>query len=256
MSEKEKVIIPGAYARLSYVAMTKEGEITESTKRKIKEGEEEKEIDQPIVIKIGSGEIFFEDELVGLKEGDEKEFVLPPERAYGRRDPSKVERIPIKKLKAMLGGKKPYVGAMLYGEDDRYYGKIIYVGSRDAMVDRNHPFADKEIIVKVKIHEIVPPEASMNEKAKIILMRYLSDLSDKIALNVKENMLEVITPADITMKFTAVDLLRRVWVNRKSLADELLKELDVNEVRFIDEFKLESVMGEKSKSDELNKENE
>jgi len=255
VSNKEKSIIPGAYVKLSFTAMTKEGEIAESTKRKIKEGDVEKEVDNPIVIKIGNKEVFFEDELIGLKEGEEKDFILPPDRAYGKRDPSKVERIPIKKLRAMLGGKKPYVGALLYSEDDRYYGKVIYVGGRDAMVDRNHPFADKEIVVKVKVHQIVPPDAPISERVKIILMRHTRDITDKVKIRKKADTLDIIIPSDITMKLPAIDLLRNVWINRKTLADELLRELDISGVRFIDEFKLEEekeVAG--SKSSETRKE--
>ncbi len=239
MSSEDKSIIPGAYVRLSFTAMTKEGEIAESTRRKIKEGEVEKEVDNPIIIKVGNKEIFFEDELIGLKEGDEKEFTLPPERAYGKRDPNRVERIPIKKLRTMLGGKKPYVGALLYSEDNRYYGKIIYVGSRDAMVDRNHPFADKEIVVKVKIHEVVLPDAPINKKVKIIIARHTPDIADKVKIRKKADVLDLILPSEITMKLSAIDLLRNVWINRKALADELLREINISGLRFIDEFKLE-----------------
>ncbi len=241
MSEKEKVIIPGTYVRLSYTAMTKDGTVTESTKRRVREGEEEKEVDIPIIIKVGSKEVFFEEELIGLKAGDEKEFIIPPERAYGHRDPSKVERIPIKKLRAMLGGKKPYVGALLYDENERYYGKIIYVGSRDAMVDRNHPFADKEIIVKVKIHDTVPPDASEDDKIRIILKRHIPDLAEKFRFKKEDGVLEIIVPSEITLKLSAVDLIRNVWLNRKALADELLREINIEGVKFIDEFKLEKI---------------
>lgn len=248
MSDQEKSIIPGAYVKLSFTTMTKKGEIAESTREKVKEGDTEKEVDNPVIIKVGNKEVFFEDELIGLKEGEEKEFTLPPDRAYGKRDPSKIERIPIKKLKAMLGGKKPYVGALLYDENNRYYGKIVYVGSRDAMIDRNHPFAGEEIVVKVKIHQVVLPDAPINERVKAILMRHTTNIADKIEINMKTDVLDIIIPSEITMKLSEVDLLRNLWVRRKALADELLRELNISEVRFIDEFKLEEIKVSKSNS--------
>jgi len=69
MSEKE--IVPGAYVVMTYIAKTEEGEVVESTKRKIKREEKEEEVDIPIVVKVGAKEVFFDEDLVGLKKGEE-----------------------------------------------------------------------------------------------------------------------------------------------------------------------------------------
>lgn len=243
MSEKE--IIPGTYVLLSYTAMTEEGDVVESTKKKIKRDDKEEEVDRPIVVKVGSKEIFFDEELVGLKEGAEKEIVLPPEKAYGKRDPSKIERIPVKKLKAMLGGKKPEVGAILYTEGGDYYGKIIYVGARDALVDKNHPFADKTIKVNVKIHKVVMPTDTLEERVNIILRRHFAEYAEKLKVSLVDGEVEITLPSDVALKMSSWELIRNIYANRKLAADELLKELNVNKIRFIDEFALEPIEEEK-----------
>ena len=248
MSEKE--IVPGAYVVMTYIEKTEEGEVVGSTKRKIKREEKEEEVDIPIVVKVGAKEVFFDEDLVGLKKGEEKELVIPPEKAYGKRDPKKIERVPVKRLKAMMGGKRPEVGAILYTEDGNYYGKIVYVGARDALVDKNHPYADKTIKVQVKIHDIVTPVDPPNEVLQIILKRYFSDYATQLKASITNGTIEIVMPSELTMSLSAWELIREIYARRKSAAEELLKELTVSQVRFIDEFALEAVKeGEKEKTE-------
>jgi len=236
MSEKE--IIPGAYVLISYEARTRDNKIAESTKRTIKKNEETEEKDFPIVIKIGDKEVFFEEELIGLKDGEEKEIILPPEKAYGERDPKKITRIAIKRLRAMLGGRTPSVGDILYSEEGGYFGKVVYIGSRDALIDRNHPFAGEEILVHVKIHKVVLPADPPNEKISIIARRHFKDYADKLKFSLVGNTLEITVPSDTIMNLTGLDLLRSIYAPRKIAAEEFIRELNIDKVRYIEEFSI------------------
>lgn len=52
---------------------------------------------KPILFTVGKGQIIkgFEDGVVGMKVGESKTLVIPPEKAYGQKDPRLVKTIPI-----------------------------------------------------------------------------------------------------------------------------------------------------------------
>ncbi len=234
-----KKIIPGAYVKLSFEAKTEEGEIADSTKQRIKKNDEYEEIDVPIVVKIGEREVFFDDFLLDLEEGKEYDIKVPPEKAYGKRDPKRIETIPIKKLRSLTGERKFSVGQILYDSEGRYYGKIIYVGSRDITIDRNHPLAGKNILVHLKIHKVVLPSDPAPERLRMILERYLGEeLTNKVKIDLGDRELEITFPTDILMRMSIRDLVRTVYLPRKTMAEEILRELSLDKVKFVEAFSL------------------
>ncbi|MHA1617587.1 MAG: FKBP-type peptidyl-prolyl cis-trans isomerase [Candidatus Njordarchaeales archaeon] len=234
-----KKVLPGSYVKLSFEAKTEDGEITESTKRRVQRDEEFEDVDMPIIIKIGEKEVFFEDFLLNLEEGKEYDIEVPPEKAYGVRDPKKIETIPLKRLRSLTGEKRFSIGQILYDANGQYYGRIIYIGSRDVTIDRNHPYAGKKIIVHLKIHKVVLPSDPEDERLKVILERYLGEeLLEKINAESKDKEVEIEFPASVLMSEDFRRLLRTVYVVRKAIAEEIMRELNFDRVRFIDTFSI------------------
>ena len=192
-------IIPGSYVKIMFDLKVREfdREISiDSTKRKIREQKEdgtteEKEILEFKIFKIGANELpkFFEDTLLETDIELDKDYSIeiPPEKAFGSRDPKRIEKISIKTFRARIdqnlfvledGSRKPVAGKTVYvnlGGNLIYYGRIIRADSRAVIIDRNHPYAGKKILAHFKITKVIPPTASNEEKLGIILEKFFSD---------------------------------------------------------------------------------
>lgn len=117
----------------------------------------------PRLIVLGSSELppGLEDLLVEMGEGEEREIELPPEKAFGKRDPAKVRVIPARELSAR--GIIPRAGMEIEVRGER--GTVISVGSGRVIVDFNHPLAGKELVFRVKVVKILK---STEEKIKAL----------------------------------------------------------------------------------------
>jgi len=105
---------------------------------------------------VGSGQVIpgFDNEVIGLEIGDEKEFILKPEDAYGPVREELVKEIPKKNLPK---GQEPRPGMMLMiktQEGQQFPGRIIDLTENSVIIDLNHPLAGKTLIFKIKIVEI------------------------------------------------------------------------------------------------------
>lgn len=103
---------------------------------------------------------FIERRMLGLKIG-EYEIKVPPEEAFGRKDPSLIQIIPMRFFK--MNGIKPKPGMFI--EVDGSLGRIISISGGRVIVDFNHPLAGREIVLKIKINRI---EKNPEEKIKFL----------------------------------------------------------------------------------------
>ena len=111
---------------------------------------------QPLEFEVGSGQVIkgFDDAVSGMKKGEEKEFSIEPEEAYGKRNPDLEKEIP---RKALPQDQEPKEGMMLMmGTPDgqRFPAKIIKVGKEKVTIDLNHPLAGKKLIFKIKVVDV------------------------------------------------------------------------------------------------------
>lgn len=97
-----------------------------------------------------------EEAVMGKREGDEVEVVIPPETAYGPRLPYLIKEVDIKTLKYP---EKVKVGEW-YEEINKYGSrvsfKVLEIKEDKIKADFNHPAAGKEVIMKIKILEARP----------------------------------------------------------------------------------------------------
>ncbi len=101
----------------------------------------------------GRHEIFpaLEQEVVGMKPGEEKKVELSPEEGFGTHDDGKKLNIP----KTLLppGAKQGDVLQNDLGE----FATVAEVGDMMAVLDYNHPLAGKPLVVQVKILKVENP---------------------------------------------------------------------------------------------------
>ena len=95
-----------------------------------------------------------ESTLIGLVNGDEREFTIPPEQAFGQHNPQNVQAVE----RGNFDQEELELGAMFSFQngDGELPGVIVDVDDNEVMIDFNHPLAGKNIIFQVKIIDIAP----------------------------------------------------------------------------------------------------
>jgi len=111
---------------------------------------------KPLEFEVGSGQIIkgFDEAVVGMEKGDEKEIKIEPAEAYGEPNPEMVKKVPKDKFPT---DKEPKQGMMLVmglPNGAKIPAKIVEVGDKEITLDLNHPLAGKTLNFKIKIVEI------------------------------------------------------------------------------------------------------
>ena len=172
------------FIEIKFTGKVKDGEIFDSN---IKEDLEKIQTQNPVEAKdfvfcLGQGMFLksLDDFLIGKLETEKDyDIVLPPEKAFGNRDPGLIQRIPSRIFKEHKIA--PFPG-ITFNFDGRA-GKVLTVSGGRVMVDFNHGLAGKDIEYKIKLIRKV-----IDEKEKI---KSLNDFFFRKSLNfeVKENKL-------------------------------------------------------------------
>ena len=123
---------------------------------------EKTETAHPLVFLFGSGGMLeaFENNLKGLKVGDNFDFVIDYRNGYGERHPDNITQIPIevfKDEKGTLNLEKLKIGTVLPMVDDRghrLHGLIKAVSSDTVTMDFNHTLAEKDLHFTGKVLQI------------------------------------------------------------------------------------------------------
>ena len=116
----------------------------------------ERSDDEPMAYLHGHNNILFflEKELEGCIAGDQLDIELTASQAYGIRDESACQRVPIKHL---IGNKKKYkVGdhVKINTENGVKDAKVIKLGKFNIDVDTNHPYAGLDLKFNINIKEV------------------------------------------------------------------------------------------------------
>lgn len=111
---------------------------------------------RPLEFTCGRGEVVtgLERELIGMVPGQRKDFVIPPEMAYGGHDPSLVKRLP---RAGFPSDRKLEVGQCFsyrskQGAELRY--RVLAVSRDMITADFNHPLAGEEIHCEVEVIDV------------------------------------------------------------------------------------------------------
>ena len=152
---------------INYTTKIKEtGEVIETTIEEVakankiyKEGAKY----EPKLIAVGKGWILkaLEEEIQKLNVGDKATIEVPPEKAFGNRNPSKIKVIPLRKF-----GENVNVGDQV--EYNGQVGTVISINSGRVQIDFNDRLAGKTLIYEV---EIIKEITDLNEKVERLIQR-------------------------------------------------------------------------------------
>jgi peptidylprolyl isomerase len=186
----------GDFILLDYTLKVKEtGETVGTTlenvakETKLYHGEERYE---PFFVVIGEGWVpkGLDESLASFEIGKAKTVELPPEKAYGVRDPKKVRLVPLRKFKA--DGMTPVPGLQV--NIDGKVAQVRAVGAGRVQVDYNHPFAGKTLIYDATVEKIIETD---EDKVKNLLHKRIPSVDgQKFNVKIVEGKLESEIPEE------------------------------------------------------------
>jgi len=103
-----------------------------------------------------------ESALEGKAAGEQVEVTLPPEQAYGPKQPDRIQRVPVKHL-IFKGKLRPGLTVQVNTADGRRPATVVKAGKFSADIDTNHPMAGQTLTFAIDIIET--REATAEEKA-------------------------------------------------------------------------------------------
>lgn len=227
--EFEMTIKNGDFIRIDYTESV-EGQVIAATDKDVatEKGIFDEETKYgPHLIVVGAGQIVkgFEEDLIGKEIGYSGKVEIPPEGAFGLRDPKKVETVPLTQFKEQ----KPVPG-MRVGVENKV-GTVTRIIGRKVSIDFNHPLADKTIVYEYKINEEIEDK---EEKLKALIktfarMELESEIKDDVAI--------ITAPWELSYY--------KEWLMiRRGLADMIIQHLGLKEVHYIEKHTSERVKAE------------
>ena len=113
----------------------------------------------PVSFVFGDGKVLagFEQKLVGLVAGDNKEITVNPEDGFGQPNPNNVQEV----KRSSFGAEELSIGLVCSfadAEGGELPGVIVGLDDQTVTVDFNHPLAGRAVIFKVAIHAVTAEE--------------------------------------------------------------------------------------------------
>jgi peptidylprolyl isomerase len=181
---------------VDYTGKVKEtGEVFDTTSEETaKENKLYKEGDiyEPRLVVSGEGWVLkaLDEAMLTFKLNKTESVEIPPENAFGNRDPEKVKLVPIRRLAAR--GITPRLGAQI--EYDKRLATVRTMGSGRVTLDFNPPLAGKTLVYEVTVQKQLK---TAKEKISALIHRRIPAVEvEKFTFNVGKADVTVELPAD------------------------------------------------------------
>ncbi len=190
---------------------------------------EEGRVYGPELLVVGEGRYIrgFEEAVSGVEElGKKYEVEIPPDKAYGERDPDKVRVFPARLF--LKNNITPDVGKEV--TINNAVGRIIAVTGGRVTVDFNHPLAGKTLKAEFTV---IKKLEDNEEKVRYLIKRRIKTLdvsAVKVSLKSGEGVVEVELPKDYRFS-------ENIQITKYLISRDILKWLEgFKEVVFIERF--------------------
>jgi len=224
----------GDFILINYTAKVKEtNEVFDTTIEETSKKEhlhKEGEIYEPKLVVIGEGWMLkaVDESLTTMKLNKPQSVEVPPDKAFGPRDPEKVKRVPLKQLLAK-DVHNPTIGMRIdYGGKN---ATIRSIGAGRVLLDFNPPLAGKTLIYEVTVNKKL--ETNEEKIAALIHRRVPVVEAEKFKLTIQEKTLAIDMPEDTFY-------IEGVQIAKRGIAMDLQKFLpELAEIKFVETFKSE-----------------
>ncbi len=233
----------GDFITINYVGRVKEtGEVFDTTMEDVakKEGIYQKEsLYEPRLVVIGEGWVLktLDESLLNLELNKTATIEIPPEKAFGNREPDKIKLYPLRRLTSQ--GVTPKVGMRL--EVDGRLAIVRTIGSGRVLLDFNPPLAGKTLVYEVTVQKKLETKV---EKISTLIHRRIPQVDiDKFSLKINKIGVTINIPEE-AFYIEGLQLAKRgIFMDiQKFFAEK-------KTVKFIELFKRMEPEGEKPSSE-------
>ena len=154
---------------------------------------DENEVYGPRLVVVGEGWVLrgLDKRLEGLKVGEEAEIEIPPEEAFGERDPRNIRMVPYRVLRSK--GITPRIGERI--EVDGRTAVVRSVGAGRVQLDFNHPLAGRKILYKVRVVKRLEGEG---EKVRALIERRFPGVDpERFSLKLLKRRVRITMPDEV-----------------------------------------------------------
>lgn len=112
---------------------------------------------EPLQITLGQGQVIpgFENAVVGMSEGETKSVTLPPEEAYGERNPQLIHTVAREQIPADIDLEVGIQLAATDGEGRETRLMVLEVSDANVTLDANHPLAGLALTFELQLEGFV-----------------------------------------------------------------------------------------------------
>lgn len=226
----------GDFVRVNFTGKIKDtDEVFDTTYEEIAEEAEifdVKKAYKPIPIVVGGNHLLpaIEEAIIGLEEGDKKTIEVDSDNAFGPRDHSLIQLVPMREFKKQ--GMTPVQGMKI--QSDGETGKILTVNGGRVKIDFNHELAGKDLVYEVEVTEIIEDE---KDKIKSMIELHYSNSNvdvEKTEIDIVDGVANI--KLDEMAKFDQQPYMDITFA-RFRIAKDIWDNIDeINNVNFIDSF--------------------
>jgi peptidylprolyl isomerase len=221
----------GDFILINYTAKVKEtNEVFDTTIEETAKKEhlhKEGEVHEPKLVVIGEGWVLkaLDESLTTMKLNKAQSVEIPPDKAFGPRDPEKVKRVPLKQLLAK-DVHNPTVGMRI-----DYNGKMAIIrtiGAGRVLLDFNPPLAGKTLIYDVTVDKKLETN---EQKISALIHR-------RIPVVEPEQFKFTIQKKNLTIDMPEVAFyVEGIQIAKRGIAMDLQKFLpEFTEIKFVESF--------------------
>jgi len=216
---------------VDYTGKVKEtGEVFDTTSEETaKENKlyKEGEIYEPRLVVVGERWVLkaLDEALLTFKIRKKESVEIPPENAFGNRDPEKVKLVPLRRLAAR--GITPKLGAQV--EYDKRLATVRTMGSGRVTLDFNPPLAGKSLVYEVSVKKKLKTD---EEKISALIHRRIPAVEDeKFAFKVGKANVTVNMPEEAFY-------VEGIQLAKRGIALDIQRFLpEITTVKFVEAFK-------------------
>ncbi len=227
-------IAKGDFIKISYTGKTDEDRVFDTTDEEIAKAnniynEKGKYGGDIIIVGAGHTVAGLDEDIVGKEVGYKGTVTIPPEKAFGHRNPELIESIPITRF-----NDKPQVGMPV--QLDGRPGMVIRVIGRMAQVDFNRFLAGQTVSYDYEIKERIEDTEA---KVQGLLGLYIGKA---FSISLNDGTVTVEIEPELTYN-------QRWLMSKRQIANEIINNTDIKEVQYLERYNRDVLAPKTTESD-------
>ncbi len=216
----------GDFIKVSYTGKTDEGRVFDTTEEEVAKAngiynEKGKYGGDVVIVGAKHAVAGLDEDFIGKDVGYNGSVTIPPDKAFGIRNPELIESVPITKFK-----ERPQIGMPV--EIDGRAGFVIRVIGRMTQVDFNRYLAGQTVTYDYEIKEKID---DIESKVKGLLGLYIGK---ELPVQVIDGTVNVEIEPELTFN-------QRWLMSKMQIAREVINNIDVKEIAYIERYNIEKL---------------